>query len=217
MTILQYLTDPSLAGEAMIISAGNDGRPYVTLDRTLFHRAGGGQRSDRGSIGELRVVEVLLHRESGETRHYIEQADFRVGEKAAMIVDKDWRELNSRCHTGGHLIAAVIEKKYPHVVPDRGHHWPGECRVECGVEQDLNKDVTDLSADISATLAEVVASDVSVQILFSPDDGMRHIKIGRYGAVGCGGTHVARTGELNGLQIKGIKIKNGRMRISYDV
>ncbi|MES2354506.1 MAG: hypothetical protein V4568_08895 [Pseudomonadota bacterium] len=217
MTFLQYLTDSSLSGEATILSAGNDGRPYLILDRTLFHRAGGGQRSDRGSIGELQVVDVLLHRESGETRHYVEQAGLCAGEKTAMIIDKAWRDLNSRCHTGGHLIAAVIEKKYPHVAPDRGHHWPGECRVECGVEQNLCIDVTDLSADISATLAEVIASDVMVAILHNPNDGMRHVKIGRYDAVGCGGTHVTRTGELDGLQIKAIKIKSGRMRISYDM
>jgi Ser-tRNA(Ala) deacylase AlaX len=48
-------------------------------------------------------------------------------------------------------------------------------------------------------------------------DGRRSIAIDRAAPVPCGGTHVAETAAIGRIDIRKIKIKAGRVRVSYDI
>ena len=97
---------------------------------TLFHPQGGGQKADRGTIGG-RAVTHVAHADGGEVNHYLDSTDgLSVGDAVEIAVDAEWRQLNARWHTAGHLIAAVVEKLFPTLQGVAGHHWPGEGRVE---------------------------------------------------------------------------------------
>ena len=48
-------------------------------------------------------------------------------------------------------------------------------------------------------------------------EGRRSITIDRAAPVPCGGTHVAETAAIGRIDIRKIKIKAGRVRVSYDI
>ena len=109
-----------------VIEVGGDGRPFVRLSETLFHPQGGGQKADRGTVGG-RAVTHVAHADGGEVNHYLDSTDgLSDGDGVEMVVEAEWRQLNARWHTAGHLIAAVVEKLFPAVQGVAGHHWPGD-------------------------------------------------------------------------------------------
>ena len=62
MTERLYYTDPFLTGfdaQVLQVVTAPDGRPAVVLDRTAFYPTSGGQPFDTGSIGAVRVADVL--------------------------------------------------------------------------------------------------------------------------------------------------------------
>lgn len=95
-----------------------------------------------------------------------------------------------------------------------GHHWPGEARVD--FEGAYHGELALLEHNLSAALAYAVRADLLV-ISASEPHAPRMVRIGSYPAQACGGTHVARVGEIRGIRIKSLKSKAGKLRVSYDV
>ena len=64
MTERLYYTDPYLRefDAAIVERTAHDGRPAVVLDRTAFYPTSGGQPYDTGSLGGVRVVDVVEQR-----------------------------------------------------------------------------------------------------------------------------------------------------------
>lgn len=218
MTLLKYLHDRSLDDAATVLSVGEyRGQPYAILDQTIFHRAGGGQLGDRGCIGDAIVTDVILNRDTGETLHLLAHQTLSINARVRVRVDPEWRHLNSRCHTAGHLIAGLVEQDLPDLRATKGHHWPGECRVEFAIEQNCAKaNAVTISARIRERFAEVILENRPIVTLVHPD-GMRYIQILGLPPVPCGGTHVESTAQLHAVGIKGVKVKNESLKISYEV
>jgi len=216
MTNKRYLVESTLSGTATVTATGRDDRGnWVRLSETLFHPQGGGQKADRGSIGGVSVVHVA-HAEPGEVNHYVEQdGQLMPGQEVVMDVDAAWRESNRRLHTGGHLIAAVTEERYPGLLAVAGHHWPGESRVEFEIGEGAAPAGEEFVADLQGTLQEAIRADLSVEIVGDPYTS-RAIRIGDSRTIPCGGTHLERTGPLTGLAITAVRTKSGKLRVSYE-
>jgi len=212
-----YLEDcTTLNGEAVIVDAGStdDGKPWVRLDVTIFHPQGGGQKADRGVIGSVDVVHVA-HAANGFVDHVLASpAAFTRGQRVALAVDRGWRRTNARLHSGGHLLAAVVEAAFPGLRTLAGHHWPGEARIE--VEGNSLPSTDQIVPALERALAVAVSSDAAVDIIGNPYES-RAIQIGDYPPVSCGGTHVRRLGELAGIRLDKVKLKSGRLRVSYSL
>lgn len=210
-----YLGDSTLLQDAATVrdfGVTENGRAWVRLDKTIFHAQGGGQKADRGAIGERRVLHVA-HAADDEVDHFVDLAEgFEVGQRVELRVDADWRHINACHHTGGHLIAALVEAHYPNLKAIAGHHWPDEARVEFDGEP--KPDVEQLESQLKQDIASVINAALPIHVVGDPFTD-RYIQIGGYSPVPCGGTHLQQIAELAEVCITRIRIKSGKIRVSY--
>ena len=212
MTEKLYLAHPAMRSTDATIVAHvivADGRTAVRLNRTVFHAQGGGQKADRGRIGEARVLHVAHN--CGDVDHIVDSPELlEVGSVVHTEVDAAWRRLNAVYHTSGHLIASIVEHLFPGARAVSGHQWPGEGRVEFE-----GAVLAERKADVEFALYQAIADGLPVSIQGNPYED-RSIGIGHLGAIACGGTHVESLSAIASIQIRSINTKRGRVRISYD-
>jgi alanyl-tRNA synthetase len=213
MTLKEYLRDPALVGEMTITALIPGEKPAIRAASTWFHPQGGGQRADKGTIGDAEVVSVR-HAEGGEVDHFVTTlAGFQMGQAYAFAIEPETRVLNARYHSAGHLLAAVAERLYPGVKGVNGHHWPGEARVEFQGEglEALAAGLPALEAAINAEAAKAVPVAVTGDPFVA-----RAIQIEGHSAVPCGGTHTATTADL-AVVLRSAKLKGDTLRVGYDL
>ncbi len=214
MTERLYLDDPSLHGTATVTAVGDGDAPWVQLDRTWFHPQGGGQKSDIGTVGPATVTKVVFD-EDGDVLHLVDRVDgLEPGSEVDVNVDADVRDLHVRLHSGGHLLAAIVEKADPDLRAVGAHHWPGEARVDF----EGGDETTALAVEswLQLALDRGVADDLPVH-RGSDAEGRRTIAVGDHSPVGCGGTHLASTLGIGAVRVVSVKRKKGRLRVRYDV
>lgn len=212
-----YLEDSHITQATAIVTdfgTAPDGRFWVRLDRTIFHPQGGGQKADRGTIGGTRITHVA-HAAGNEADHFMElNGAFGRGQLVELQLDEDWRHLNAGYHSGGHLIAALVESRFSGLRAISGHHWPGEARIEFETSHEpVALEITDAIAE---DLCEIVSKDLLVRVVGEPYSD-RSIQIGDYRPVPCGGTHVSRLSHLHGIGVEKVRVKSGKVRVSYSV
>lgn len=214
MTTKHYLASDRTECETVVVEVGNDEvGNWVRLAETVFHPQGGGQKSDRGSI-QGAVVSKVVQRD-GEVFHYLDQtAPFTAGQRVHARIDPDWRQLQSRWHSAGHLLAALLESSFPGLKAVAGHHWPGEARIEATGASFPDPAIVQAGLDLA--VKEAITQNLPVKIAGDPLNS-RAIQIGDYPPVPCGGTHPTGTAEIGVVRVRGVKIKGGRMRLSYEV
>ena len=79
-----------------------DGRK-VWLERSYFYAESGGQPADRGTIGDVDVVDVQLV--DGEPVHVLAEApSFRTDQRVLCSIDWSFRMYCMRAHTAGHVL-----------------------------------------------------------------------------------------------------------------
>jgi Ser-tRNA(Ala) deacylase AlaX len=240
MTELLYLNDFNVTECETEVTGvrEEDGRLVVTLAATCFHPRGGGEDWDTGTITaadvEMTVEEVRLD-EDGEVRHIgsIKAGQLRQGDRVRGRVDSDRRRLNTRLHSGGHLVDMAVSRLELPWTPLRGAHYPHMSFVEydgpfepdqaADIRRDLERELAALVAAGGANTMKFVAADeLSTYCRHVPPNLPRHgrlrvvIYAGEFG-VPCGGTHVADIAEVGPVAIKRIKRKDGPIRVSYTV
>jgi alanyl-tRNA synthetase len=212
MTIKCYLLNSEITGKAKITALHNGEKPIIRLDRTWFHPQGGGQKADRGTIEGIFVSHVAHN--DGEVDHYVETIEpFFIEQEVSIIVDTEWRLSNAKHHTAGHLIAALMEERFPNLQAISGHHWVNEARVEFTGEF---PDIDRVEETLNAALEQAIAADLPIYISGNPLQN-RSIGIGGYPAVPCGGTHLESLAILDRVELTKLKIQKGKLRISYAV
>ena len=207
----------------------------IVLDRTVFYAMSGGQPADRGTLtlpdGQTIAVDNVIYADAGKTQiaHVPAggPAPFSPGTKVRALVDWDTRYARMRMHTALHLLSAVLP--YPVTGGSIGEK---ESRLDFDIpEAGLDKGKIDeaLAAMIAAdaevtsrwiTDAELEANPGLVKTMaVKPPMGtgrVRLIEIKGYDLQPCGGTHVARTGEIGAVQVTQIEKKgkqNRRVRL----
>lgn len=234
-TRLLYLDAPAAdAMSATVLSSHEDERGrFVTLDQTVFYPQGGGQPGDTGTLtaGATTVNVMSTRFADGVVLHYVD-GEVPVGAAVSGTIDREVRDRNSRAHSAGHLLDVVVESQFPDWLPDRGHHFPGECFVS--YKGDKPEDPGNFIEKSNRLLAELIASDISISDSMAtlaeiretcsyvppnmPEDKpLRLVTIGDNTPCPCGGTHVRRLSELGSVVIRKIKAKKDLIKISYDV
>ena len=196
-------------------------RADIVLDRTPFYAEAGGQVGDRGSLlfgteEAVRVTDVQAPLR-GTSIHRAELLqDVAVGDRLTGRVDGVRRDAARRNHTATHLMHAALRqvlgkhvKQAGSVVdPDRlrfdvTHYTalePGEIEE---VENLVNEHIL-LDTEV---LTETKGLDEAVRegamALFGEKylDRVRVVSVGDFSKELCGGTHVARTGEIGVFKI----------------
>ena len=205
----------------------------LILDRSIFYPHGGGQPGDSGKLvwegGEI----VLADTRKGEGDRIVlmpagtEPALAMPPVGALVQTDLDWdrRHRHMRVHTALHLLSVVIP------LPVTG----GSISADKGRLDFDMPDAPDDRDDLEAELNELIARDLAVTdewitdaaleanpglvktMSVMPPMGSGHVRLVRIGRGGdqvdlqpCGGTHVARLGEIGQLRLGKIE-KKGRM------
>lgn len=220
--------------EATIAAMTDNGG--IVLDRTVFYAMSGGQPADRGALtlpgGQTIAIDNVVYADASKTQiaHVpaAGAASLSHGDKVRAVIDWEPRYARMRMHTALHLLSAVLP--YPVTGGSIGEK---ESRLDFDIpEAGLDKSKIDeaLAAMIAAdaevtsrwiTDAELEANPGLVKTMaVKPPMGtgrVRLIDIKGYDLKPCGGTHVARTGEIGAVQVTQIEKKgkqNRRVRIA---
>ncbi|MCH9754126.1 MAG: hypothetical protein K0T99_04420 [Alphaproteobacteria bacterium] len=237
MTILQYLQHPDLLkASSVITSSGNDVRGvYLILESSLFYPQGGGQPADQGKICVGKDVYNVfdVRNVDGEVRHYIDKDYFnRTQNRSVEIhVDEYRRDINTRYHSAGHLIAAIAENLSSEIVAMKGHQFPGEAYVEfSGVLADaenfmmqmkkvlndkLNSNSPVVIKNLDAEQAEIIEKGLLYKV--PKNENLRVCCIEGFTPTPCGGTHVKNLREIGPINIIKCKSKKGKTKIFYNL
>lgn len=237
MTERLYYTDPTLLEfDAQILEFTPEGeRIRMVLDRSAFYPTSGGQVYDTGWAGRenedvrLRVTEVV-ESERGDVIHYIDPAGMRVGIARGslmhFVIDRERRRDHMQQHTGQHLLSAVLIELF--TAPTVSFHMGDEsCTIDIAAKGLSEEQVRRAEARAN----EIVLQDVPVNISFAtPDEAramgvrkipehvegnLRLIEIKGHDLTACGGTHVARTGEIGAILLRKVeKVKQG-VRVEF--
>ena len=231
MTTRLYYDDPYLAAfDATVVAVEpRDDRLMVALDRTAFYPTSGGQPFDTGTLGGLRVVDVV-DGDDGAVAHVLSQEPGagsqgpRAGERVHGTIDWPRRFDHMQQHTGQHVLSAAFERLF---------------RVRT-VSFRLGADAStiDLAREVSSTelaAAEdeanrVVWEDRPVAIRYATSEDaaalplrkepkregtLRLIEVTDFDLSACGGTHVARTGAIGVIAVSGRERFRGGHRIEF--
>ena len=193
----------------------------IVLDRTPFYAEGGGQVADSGTItgphGRFTVQDV--QRPAGEVVVHIgEVAEGRlaVGERVSAHVDREKRAATARHHSATHLLHAAlravlgehVQQSGSLVAPERlrfdfSHRGPLGPDEQREIERRVNAAIR-ANLPVEPTVMPLQAALASGALaLFDERYGeqARVVRIGDLSRELCGGTHVARTGDLGSFML----------------
>ena len=241
MTELLYIKDfdvETCTAKVIAVSNTEDGRTDIVLDQTCFYPRGGGQDWDMGKIskadGEFTVEEVRLD-EEGTVHHIGEltKGEFSTGNEIEGKVDSERRSVNTRLHSGGHVIDMAIDSLGLDWIATKGQHYPHLSAVEYTGTWEPEK-TDELRSAIEQKANEIIQKGTENKLVFMPVEEMhtvcRHVpdnipknKPGRvviYGddfGIPCGGTHVKNLSQIGTIKVPKLKEKKGIIRVSYEV
>lgn len=195
----------------------------VTLDRTVFYATGGGQPGDTGVLRydgvEVRLTDAIKGDGPDTVIHVPELGAVLPAVGSTVEVEIDWnrRFAHMRMHTCLHLLCAVV----PGAVTG-GQIGADRSRLDFNVPSaSLDKD--ELTAALNRLVegnhtvsyrwiddAELEANPDLVRTMsVKPPTGSGQVRLVEIDGVDlqpCGGTHVARTGEIGRVEV--VKIEN---------
>lgn len=229
MTELLFHQDPYLRRAEGLVT-GHTPEGGILMDRSLFYPTGGGQPGDSGQViwpgGRLSIA-TAVKAEGGQISLVPAEATTLppLGTRLDQQIDWDRRYRHMRVHTALHLLSVVIPLPVTggQIGAERGRldfDMPDppddlgalEERLNALIERDLPVQ-TDWISD-----AELQANPGLVKTLsVKPPMGQGRVRLVRIGTGAeqvdlqpCGGTHVARTGEIGPVTFGKIE-KKGRL------
>ena len=207
--------------EASVVAVGDAG---IELDRTIFYPEGGGQPGDTGVLRtadgrEVRIADTRKDPASGNPLHLPEEGApaLHAGDAVTLEIDWDRRHKLMRMHTLLHLICASVDAEIT------------GCQIgEAKSRIDLNTGEKPDKEAVQAAIDELVARDVptgakwitDAELAANPDlvrtmsvapptghGKVRLMEVAGVDLQPCGGTHVARTGEIGRVVVGKIENK----------
>ena len=211
-TITGVLVDGKSVAEANIGS-----EIEITLDRTPFYAEGGGQLADGGKIqlsnGAVIQVEdvqsplpgLIVHRGS------VVSGVVKTGAPVVADIDLERRLAISRAHTATHMVHKAFREALGETATQAGSEnapgrfrfdFPSTSAVPISVLNDVESRVNELLIADLQVHAQVMSQDAAKAMgaiaLFGEKygDQVRVVSVGDWAKELCGGTHVARSGQL---------------------
>jgi alanyl-tRNA synthetase len=204
-------------------SAGAERKAQVVFDRTPFYAESGGQAGDQGDVdwdgGRARVTDV--QKQAGDLSvHHLEiiEGVLTPGTRVRLAVDADRRLATRSNHSATHLLHAALRNVLGPHVSQKGQMVDGErIRFDFSHGQPLTLDEIDrIEAEVNAVVRQNLPAETQLMpqkeamaagamALFGEKygDTVRVLTLGHaldgegaYSVELCGGTHVARTGDI---------------------
>ena len=223
-----YYTDPSrLTFDALVqrcdpAPASHPGAFAVWLSESAFYPTTGGQPFDTGRLGDAKVVDVFED-DAGEVVHIVDRR-LAPGVQVAGAVDAARRLDHRQQHSGQHVLSAAFVRT-ANVATVSFHLGSTVSTI------DLAREVTPAEIAAAEDAANAVILEhrpvtirfVSAQeaaalpLRKEPKRGgeLRIIDIEGWDVSACGGTHVAHTGEIGPIAVRGWERFKGGTRLEF--
>jgi alanyl-tRNA synthetase len=214
----------ALVREAAEIDEATAGHTVeVLFDRTPFYAESGGQASDVGEVewpgGSGKLVAVT--KQAGDLHVHtitVESGVLKMGDRATLAVDPEARTRTRANHSAAHLVHAALKNVLGPHVAQKGQMVDAErMRFDFShsgqltpdeldrVEAEVNAVIRQNQAAVTKDMAPQAAIEAGAVALFGEKygDSVRVLTLGKalagegdYSVELCGGTHVARTGDI---------------------
>ena len=201
----------------------------VILDRSVFYCQGGGQPGDTGvlvlSDGNIkRVVNTIVQRETGAQLHVLDKEETlpELGMEVTARIDWDRRYGFMRMHSCMHMLCAVIDAPVT-----GGSVSEGRARLDFDLPDPIDKEaVTEalnklIQQDQPRHFRWITDEELQSQpelvrtMSVSPPMGQGEVRLVEFEQIDlqpCGGTHVARSGEIGEVRVSKIEKKGKQNR-----
>ncbi len=201
-----------------------DNQPAVILDKTYFYPTSGGQPFDIGKLNETTVVDVQTRAVDGAVIHILDHALNE--EQVVAAIDWKRRFDHMQHHTGQHILSQAF-------IQIAGAHTVGFHLSSASVTIDLDRqEVTLDQVQKAEWLAnEIIWQDRPVIVRNASleeakqlplrkipdvhDETLRLVDIVDFDLTACGGTHVARTGEVGLIKVTKQEKRGDKQRIEF--
>ncbi len=210
---------------ASVDSLSSGERGVVVLSRTPFYAESGGQVGDRGELSKAGVCLTLFAVEDTQKIRpdvfghvgEVKTGELRAGDTVAANVDHEARGRTMRNHSATHLMHKALREVLGAHVQQKGslvdawrtrfdfaHHAPMSGDEIRRVEAIVNAEILENAPTHARTMAIGDAQKLGAMMLFGEKygDDVRVLDIGSSREL-CGGTHVARTGDIGMFKVTG--------------
>jgi len=196
----------------------------IRLDRTVFYPNGGGQPGDTGVLrfagGEVRIADTVKGDGPDDVIHVPEAGTAlpAPGTSVEAVIDWERRHRHMRMHTALHLVCAVLPGASitgAQVGAERSRvdfNVPAESLDKEAIAEAINRLI---AADTPVAPRWITDEELDAQpdlvrtLTVKPPRGYGRVRLVDIDGVDvqpCGGTHVARLGEIGTLEV--VKIEN---------
>ena len=207
MTKKVFWEDPYLTElEATVTKV--DGQE-ILIDRTIFFAFSGGQESDHGTISGLAVREA---RKSGQDIVYMlnEKHGLKPGDRVMVEIDRDRRYQLMRLHLAAEIVLELTLRRLNGIKKIGAHISAEKARIDFHWQDNI---ATELGG-IERQATELIQADKEIVSAYSDEQKrQRFWEIKGFAKVPCGGTHLHRTREIGGIELKRKNPGQGKERI----
>jgi len=203
-------------------SAKSGDEVEVILDRTPFYAEGGGQLADAGIIklanGAIVEIDDVQAPVNGLSVHRgrVISGEISVGQDALATIDQERRDAISRAHTATHMVHKAFREVLGETATQAGsENSPGRFRFDFPatgavsdaalneVESRVNTLLLDNLEVTAQSMSQTEAKAIGAMALFGEKygDTVRVVSVGDWARELCGGTHVARSGQLGVIKL----------------
>ena len=204
--------------------AGSGDLIHVVTAETPFYGESGGQVGDRGIMetrngAQLEIVDTLKPR-ADLTVHVanVLSGEIEVGTDVCQHVDREWRGAARLNHSATHILHGVLRRVLGEHVQQAGSMvGPGRMRFDFSHSGSISEDdLASIESEVNAHIrenADVTVDEMSFDdaikagaLAFFGDkygDTVRVVRMGDFSTELCGGTHVARTGDIGLFKLRG--------------
>ncbi len=205
-----------------VASASEGDDVDIVLNRTPFYAEGGGQLADGGRItlsnGAVVEIDDVQSPVPGLSVHRgrVIIGSIEVGSAALAEIDIERRHAISRAHTATHMVHKAFREILGETATQAGsENSPGRFRfdfpatgsVPVSVLNDVESRVNTLLLDnlevTAESMSQAKAKELGAMALFGEKYGdvVRVVSVGDWARELCGGTHVARSGQLGVIKL----------------
>ena len=205
-----------------VASASQGEDVEIVLNRTPFYAEGGGQLADGGRItlsnGAVIEIDDVQSPVQGLSVHRgrVISGSIEVGSDALAEIDNERRHAISRAHTATHMVHKAFREILGETATQAGsENSPGRFRfdfpatgsVPASVLNDVEARVNTLLLDnlevTAESMSQAKAKELGAMALFGEKYGdvVRVVSVGDWARELCGGTHVARSGQLGLIKL----------------
>ena len=200
------------------LTAGDSG--IVVLNQTPFYAESGGQQGDRGSltsaIGSYQVMGTKKFGSHFGHEGKLGLGELKVGDTVNARVEGPRRQATALNHSATHLLHAALRTVLGDHVTQKGslvthertrfdfsHPQPVTAEELIAIESMVNREIRQNEVVETRVMPIEEAKAAGAMALFGEkyDDEVRVLSMGDFSVELCGGTHVARTGDIGLFKI----------------